>query len=190
MLTTARAGILQDQRRTFSTDEPVTLSDMADKFQHLIRSRRTVSNFVTLPSWKPSSTQQSSFLYDAISRGVACAVTAPNHRITEPTTFHRILSPSAATERLLDIAYETALHILLDNKLSGEEACRSEAMRKREKWSKIPAFVVAAVCGMEDQTLDAASDGGICTELPYVPPATIQQLEDYASACASIQNLL
>jgi len=27
-------------------------------------------------------------------------------------------------------------------------------------------------------------------ELPFVPPVTIQQLEDYASACASIQNLL
>jgi nitroreductase len=101
-----------------------------------------------------------------------------------------MLSPSATTERLLDTAYETTLHRLLDNKLSGEEACRSEAMRKKEKWSKIPAFVVATVCGMEDQTFEAASDGGIYTELPYVPPATIRQLEDYASACASIQNLL
>ena len=159
-------------------------SSHAQKFQQLISSRRTVSNFI------PSSLLQTDrqFIHDAITRGVQCAVTAPNHKITEPTTFHRILNPSTASDRLLDIAFETALHRLLEKKLSGEEACRSEATRKREKWDKIPAFVVAIVSGMNDQT--TTSDPEHHKELPYVPPASIQQLEDYASACASVQNLL
>ena len=89
----------------------------------------------------------------------------------------------------MDIAYEVTLQRLLDNRLSGEEACRSEATRKREKWATIPAFVVATVSGMEDQTSDS-SEGDSYKELPFVPPTTMRQLEDYASACASIQNLL
>jgi len=44
---------------------------------------------------------------------------------------------------------------------------------------------------MEDQTSGNDCSGeDLYKELPYVPPATIRQLEDYASACASIQNLL
>lgn len=161
----------------------------ANKFQHFISSRRTVSNFM-LPQQDKSPGEQ--FLQEAISRGVQCAATAPNHKITEPTTFHRILTPSVASTRLSDIAYKVTFQRLIENKLSGEEACRSEAMRKREKWSNIPAFVAVTVSGMEDQTLSDTSPYGQdpYKELPYVLPATIRQLEDYASACASIQNLL
>ena len=166
------------------------LPPSAQQFQQLISSRRTVSNFVSHSTRQQSSDRQ--FLSDAIARGVECAITAPNHKLTEPTTFHRILTPSAASERLLDIAYEVTLQRLLDNKLSGEEACKSEAMRKREKWAKIPAFVVATVNGMDDQVASSADTPGedLYRELPLIPPSTIQQLEDYASASASIQNLL
>jgi len=165
------------------------LSSSAQTFQQVISSRRTVSNFIIRPSSQQSSDRQ--FLREAISRGVECAATAPNHKITEPTTFHRILTPSAASTKLFDIAYEVTLQQLIQKKLSGEESCRSEAMRKRDKWANIPAFLVVTVGGMEDQP--DSSDG--CRvdpyeELPYAPPATIRQLEDYASACASIQNLL
>jgi nitroreductase len=165
-------------------------SAYVNQFQQLIASRRTVSNFISRPSSDESSDRQ--FLHEAISRGVQLAATGPNHKLSEPTTFHRILTPSDASSRLSDIAYEVTLQRLIQNKLSGEEACRSEAMRKREKWSTIPAFVAVTVSGMEDQTSgDTASGGGDpYKELPYVPPTTIRQLEDYASACASIQNLL
>ncbi|KAL7530012.1 hypothetical protein ACHAXR_003272 [Thalassiosira sp. AJA248-18] len=162
------------------------ISLSAQRIQQFIASRRTVSNYLSHPASQQASDRK--FLQDAISRGVECAVTAPNHKITEPTTFHRILAPSAASERLLDIAYETVLQRLLDRKLAGEEACRSEATRKRDKWAKIPAFVVVTVRGMGDQR--SPSEGDMFKELPYVPPATIEQLEDYASACASIQNML
>jgi nitroreductase len=111
--------------------------------------------------------------------------------MTEPTTFYRILSPSAASERLLDIVYEVTLQRLLKQKLSGEEACRSEALRKKEKWANIPAFLVVTVGGMNDQTPSLPEDDtDYFSELPYVPPSDTRQLEDYASTCASIQNLL
>lgn len=169
--------------------------ESAQKFQQLMSSRRTVSNFVSYPKSTSQQQQPSDrdrmFLQNAIKRGVECAVTAPNHKITEPTTFHRILSPSAESERLLDIVYETTYQRLREKQLSGEGACRSEAMRKRGKWAKIPAFVIATVSGMEDhQTSSSNNAKEMYKEQPLVPPTTNEQLEDYASACASIQNLL
>lgn len=160
----------------------------------MITSRRTVSNFMLHPPTAPVDGeiqyQYQQILSDAIKRGVECASTAPNHKISEPTTFHRILSPSTASERLLDICYEVTYQRLLLNKLSGAEACRNEAMRKREKWSKIPAFIIATVSGMEDQCKEEEEQQLQYTELPLSPPHTIRQLEDYASSCASVQNLL
>ena len=151
----------------------------AEALRRLIVSRRTVSNFAVRPPSLASSDVE--YLRGAISRGVACAASAPNHKVTEPATFRRILAPSAASERLLVIAHEVTLRRLLDGKLSGEGACRSEAARKREKWATVPAFVVATVGGMDDQV---SSDGAECDpsywELPHVPPSTIAQLEDYS----------
>ncbi|KAL3827165.1 hypothetical protein ACHAXA_006720 [Cyclostephanos tholiformis] len=210
-------------RSSPSSSPPPPATAEAEALQRLIVTRRTVSNFLSRPppsTYRSSlddvdiddlvSSSSSSFLRDAISRGVACASTAPNHRITEPSTFHRILAPSSSHERLIDIAYEVTLRRLLDGKLSGDEACRSEASRKREKWGTIPAFVIATVSGMEDQEPSSLSSSSLSTggfpgtmdvgdyhrdddpyvNLPHVPPSTITQLEDYASTCASVQNLL
>jgi hypothetical protein len=100
---------------------------------------------------------------------------------------------------LLDVAYGVTLRRLLDGRLGGVEACRSEAARKREKWATVPAFVVATVGGMDDQVswsscgsppLEGGAECDPYEELPHVPPSTIAQLEDYASTCASVQNLL
>ena len=164
-----------------SPQDQQEISTNAHQFQQMIASRRTTANF-------ESSDRE--LLYNAITRGVECAVTAANHKITEPTTFHRILSPSTASSRLCDIAYEVTLQSLLDKKLSGVEACKSEAARKRDKWASIPAVVVATVSGMQSQMHSTVTEEDMYKELSFVPPATIQQLEDYASACASIQNLL
>lgn len=114
--------------------------------------------------------------------------------MTEPTTFYSVISPSASSEKLLDIVYDVTLQRLLKQKLSGEEACRSEATRKRQKWTNIPAFLVATVGGMEDQVpphiINSTDSHGKFTELPLIPPSDTKQLEDYAASCASIQNLL
>ena len=160
----------------------------AEALRRLIVSRRTVSNFAVRPPSLASSDAE--YLRGAISRGVACAASAPNHKVTEPSTFRRILAPSAASERLLVIAHEVTLRRLLDGKLSGEGACRSEAARKREKWATVPAFVVATVGGMDDQVSSGGAEYDPYGELPHVPPSTIAQLEDHASTCASVQNLL
>lgn len=172
-----------------STNTP---SRAASNFQHLISTRRTVSNFqLSSPSTAREDTANISFLREAIKRGVECALTAPNHKMTEPTTFYRIIAPSSASEKLLDIVYEVTLKRLLNQKLCGLEACKSEAARKREKWSNIPAFLVATVGGMNDQVQSPNSNHGEhFLELPVVPPSDTRQLEDYASACSSIQNLL
>ena len=161
----------------------------AEALRRLIVSRRTVSNFAVRPPSLASSDAE--YLRGAISRGVACAASAPNHKVTEPSTFRRILAPSAASERLLVIAHEVTLRRLLDGKLlSGEGACRSEAARKREKWATVPAFVVATAGGMDDQVSSGGAEYDPYGELPHVPPSTIAQLEDHASTCASVQNLL
>ncbi|KAL3800265.1 hypothetical protein ACHAWO_013847 [Cyclotella atomus] len=175
-----------------------TPSSTATKFQSLITSRRTVSNYVSAPpstmtGERTSSLDTSQFLRAAIKRGVECAITAPNHKMTEPTTFYSIISPSKSSEKLLDIVYEVTLQRLLQQKLSGEEACRSEATRKREKWANIPAFLVATVGGMAEQVpshINTTDAEGKFAELPLIPPSNIKQLEDYAASCASIQNLL
>ena len=167
---------------------PLRLSPSVEAFQRLIALRRTVSNFAVRPPSLASSDAE--YLRGAISRGVACAASAPNHKVTEPSTFRRILAPSAASERLLVIAHEVTLRRLLDGKLSGEGACRSEAARKREKWATVPAFVVATVGGMDDQVSSGGAEYDPYGELPHVPPSTIAQLEDHASTCASVQNLL
>lgn len=178
---------------TAKSDGP---SIAAQSMQQLITSRRTVSNFLPHPPSSSSSIENAilssqRILQDAIQRGVECAMSAPNHKITEPTTFHQILTPSTASERLLDISYEVTYQRLLLNKLSGVEACRNEAIRKRDKWANVPAFLVAAVGGMEDQYNHETEDvRSPYEELPLIPPRSIQQLEDYASSCASIQNLL
>ncbi|KAL3777341.1 hypothetical protein HJC23_010143 [Cyclotella cryptica] len=183
------------EERTTATYTP---SQTADDLQRLIASRRTVSNFIQSPRSYHDTNDSSleisrEFLRSAIKRGVECASTAPNHKMTEPATFYRILAPSAASERLLDIVYEVTLRRLLKQRLSGEEACHSEALRKKEKWANIPAFLVVTVGGMNDQTpsLPAPEDeNDYFSELPYVAPSDTRQLEDYASTCASIQNLL
>jgi len=198
---------LDDSSHQKEVTHHVPPSPSAENFQQIISSRRTVSNFLSLPKPPPdhehrkdqdgilSDYAHRQFLRDAIQRAVQCAMTAPNHKVTEPTTFHRIIAPSAASEKLLDIVYSVTLERLLSRKISGHDACRSEAMRKREKWSDIPAFLVATVRGMGDQCQSSSTsnnnpDGEIFEELPYVAPSTMRQLEDYAAACASIQNLL
>ena len=171
-------------------------SSQHEKLQNLIKTRRTVSNYLSTPSSVDSeemSLDAPEFLRGAIKRGIECAVSAPNHKMTEPTTFHQVLSSSIASEHLLDIVYEVTLQKLYKQKLSGYEACKSEATRKREKWANIPAFLIATVGGMEDQTQSSSiskNNEEYYSELPLVAPRNTKQLEDYAASCASVQNLL
>ena len=181
-------------------DEPTetptsTPTKPVEDFQNTVKGRRTISNFLSSPSTidLEQTMNTSDFLRAAIKRGVQCARAGPNHKLTEPTTFYQIISPSASSEKLLNIVHDVTLQRLQKQKLSGEEACRTEAMRKREKWANIPAFVVATVSGMEDQAPPTRRNNDEIhsfSEMAYIPPSSTRQLEDYAATCASIQNLL
>jgi nitroreductase len=171
----------------------------------------------------------------ALDRAVLCGYAAPNHRRTEPFTFRRIVAPSAKTRDLADVAYHVQLHKLQlqrrrklqqqqesqvstfhqhDNSNPSGSAALEEAedaqsaQRKRDKWSQIPAFLVATVKAPSlleiggdvarkcDGTAGLDVDGGglasrfLYEPAQYTPPSTIRELEDYASCCAAVQNVL
>ena len=76
-----------------------------------------------------------------------------------------------------------------------EKTLLAEAERKRDRWKSIPAFLVASVGGMPDQVPSEAcalykEEGSEYAQLPFVPPQTELQLENYAASCAATQNVL
>jgi hypothetical protein len=102
----------------------------------------------------------------------------------------RLMSPSPATTQLAEIAYHVAYH---------NTKSHSSADTKKSKWLTIPAFLVTVVHANQqahdhDDVIHEA-DAATATSSPYdprpfVPPATERQLEDYAAACAAVQNCL
>ena len=76
-----------------------------------------------------------------------------------------------------------------------EKTLLAEAERKRDRWRSIPAFLVASVGGMPDQIPPEAlalheEEDSEYAQLPFVPPQTELQLENYAASCAATQNVL
>lgn len=157
----------------------LTLS--SDAFQDILRSRRTSSGFrARLPN-------QQLHWSNAIDRAVACAVTAPNHRRTEPFTLKRMLAPSARTKALADLAGELKRReVMAQQQIDDEATIEAAAQRKRDKWNQIPAFVVA-LC-RQSQPVSLPMDPH--QVLDFSPPASERDLEDYAASCAAVQNLL
>ena len=124
---------------------PLMSSPSVEALQRLTALQRTVSNFaVSTPSL---ALLDGECLRGAISQGMACAVAslAPNHKST--------------IRRVPEIA---RLRRLFDRRLGGEEACRSKAARKREKWVTVPAFVVATVGEMDNQVSSSLSSLPSC----------------------------
>lgn len=142
-------------------------------FQDILKARKTTSRFAADQS--PDQT----FWKEALDRAVACGLTAPNHKRTEPFRFKRMIAPSESTQRLADIAF----HVSLRKKTT------EEAERKRQKWQQIPAFLITLVEGGNETVLpENAKD--MYEPLDYVPPSSNLALEDYAAACAAVQNVL
>jgi nitroreductase len=170
--------------------EPPPIPELQQSFQHMLKTRRTVSNF--LHNSEPSS---AAHLSAAISRAVHCAVEAPNHKRTEPYTFTRLVSPSATTEALANVCYHVSVRRMREKQKGSEKTLLTEAERKRDRWRSIPAFLVASVGGMPDQIPSEAhalsqEEGSEYAQLPFVLPQTELQLENYASSCAATQNVL
>jgi nitroreductase len=180
-------------------------------FQSMIKDRRTTSNYSPIPIHMDIS--QITRLQDAMKRAIACATTAPNHHRTEPTTYYRILAHTKACDHLLDICYNVSLCKNLKKKSRTMEEARISAKSKKDKWKNtIGGYLVVCVGNqpIQDDQYPYKEAMAITTEeehelegedmqddfnywydtIPLQPPQTERQLEDYASACASIQNIL
>lgn len=159
--------------------------ELSELLQGLLRTRRTRNHFAPLDDQLPAE-----FWKDALERAVVSGCAAPNHRRTEPFTFKRMIAPSPVTKRLADIAYHVQLD-KLTRKDMDDQARLCGAERKRGRWSQIPAFLVTTVTSEEPVLdLDDLAEDSPYDILPYAPPQSERELEDYASACAAVQNAL
>jgi nitroreductase len=169
-----------------SSESSLKLSGL---FQTMIQTRRTNGRLIPLKVLPQLYEREENYWIDALDRAVKCGHQAPNHKRAEPFTFKRMIAPSHATDRLAEIAY----HVDLRQKLSPSDdpdhpSAFQHAQRKRDKWSQIPAFLVTTVSEETLQTeLDSFEE---YEDLPYIPPQTERALEDYASTCAAVQNVL
>ena len=165
----------------------------SERFQSILKTRRTTSNFKPLLL---HDQQQQQLIKDAIYRAVECAIQAPNHYRTEPTTYYQITPHTTSWEQLLNITYNVVLNKTKKPNESEEETMirRMKAENKRNKWrDTIGGFIVVCVGGQPDQITLRNENGSHEDEyeiLPLCPPETERQMEDYATACASIQNIL
>lgn len=203
--TEASRSIQQQHERHRKQEPPAPppVDSSALLFQSFLKSRRTVSNFDTATT----TPLHPDVLRLAIQRAVECARNAPNHKRTEPFTFKRLISPSEATLRLADICYEVTLRRKKRLSKDEDEMTHAEQMaqRKRERWREMPAFVVALVGGQPSQNRQQerqhSGDSETSSppvigedeeylEIPFVPPTSERQLEDYAATCAAVQNIL
>eukprot|EP00551_Chaetoceros_affinis_P006178 CAMPEP_0203674676 /NCGR_PEP_ID=MMETSP0090-20130426/16829_1 /ASSEMBLY_ACC=CAM_ASM_001088 /TAXON_ID=426623 /ORGANISM="Chaetoceros affinis, Strain CCMP159" /LENGTH=253 /DNA_ID=CAMNT_0050540617 /DNA_START=441 /DNA_END=1202 /DNA_ORIENTATION=- len=187
----------------------------------MLKSRRTISNFLPLNIITDGEEEEHQLQHlnciekvnNAILRAVECAVTAPNHKKTEPVTYHNITPYTKTWMLLLRIVYDVTAYknFVLGNK-TPEEA-DSIAFHKREKWQDtILGYVVVTVGGQpnqlppidnndddddddvdkehQDDNDDNEFDVRMAEILPVRPPETERQMEDYAHACAAVQNIL
>ena len=181
--TIAEEGEEDDNTNTTTT---TTTTLTSQSFQTILKTRRTTTRFLPLIDITANKQQQ---IQDALHRAVECAVQAPNHYRTEPTTYYRIIPNTESWEKLINIAFHVALSKSASMTNRTEEESRMNAERKRDKWrDTIGGYIVVCVGGQPDQ--DEEEENNDFNPLPIRPPETERQMEDYASACASIQNIL
>ena len=160
-----------------------TITNESTTLQSLILSRRTISNF------KVDEDTNLGRLRSSIERAVRCGQNAPNHKRTEPFSF-RLLMSEESRNHLADICREVNVQKMRVNQKGSEASIQAEADRKRDRWSKIPAYLVALVKGapLDRSSLDGQDK--FYPPLPYQYPLSIRQMEDYGSVCAATQNVL
>lgn len=182
--------------------------DLPVAFQNMLQTRRTSSHFA--PRLSPSSastsdeqaqvkmptqTQEHEYWMGALQRAVVCGSHAPNHKRTEPFTFKRMVGPSEKTERLADIAYHVSVREqqeMISKTGASPEQIEEKALKRRDKWSRIPAFLVTLLTSesivADPNVVESLDD--VYEQLPYSAPATERELEDYAAASSAVQNVL
>lgn len=142
---------VQSALRKLSDTAPDQKSDamdttlQAEAVANAIRQRRTIEKF-----------QSADPPRKVVLRAIELACWAPNHKHTEPWRFH-LLGPETAS-----LLVELNTRLVRDAK--GEEA----AVRKHQRWSMIPGWLVVS-CAISDDSLRSE--------------------EDYAACCCAAQNL-
>ncbi|KAL3895603.1 MAG: hypothetical protein SGARI_007401 [Bacillariaceae sp.] len=147
--------------------------ELAAELQSLLLSRQTAAKPLVHKTPENDTSREDEIvkLRAALDKAVEAAMMAPNHKRTEPLSFKRIWANTNAAATLADICYQVTLR-----KKQSEPVARN----KREKWSQIPAFLVALVhnnqAGVNVEEIDDKSDD--FSQLRYSPPTTERQLED------------
>jgi nitroreductase len=107
-----------------------------------------------------------------------------------------MIAPSERTCQLSEIAYQTTLKKKLGSLSHGAPederiAIQESVAKKRQKWDQIPAFLVTLVAS-EHKLVSEATTASMDPYEPiaFQPPTSERELEDYATACASVQNCL
>jgi len=127
----------------------------------------------------------------AIDRALffAKATNTDNHQSRKATKepsfpFRKLLSSSRTGRQLIDVCFRVTLK---------ETSDESRARKKRQRWSKALAFLVAIVHDNQEETASgrtSTNDRNEYDALDYSPPVKERQLEDYASACAAVQSVV
>lgn len=159
------------------TDDEIRNDDdhLSRQLHSLLLSRRTAARPLVFSTSNDASEPRRAeleHLRDASDRAVQAAQTAPNHKRTEPFTFTRFWCASRSANTLADICYQVTLR---------HTKSEPVARKKREKWSQIPAFLVATVHDNQQAAEATEENGGsfdLYEQLEYSPPLTLRQLED------------
>jgi hypothetical protein len=176
-------GDEEDEENQASTVE--TSNDRTVAFQNLLITRRTTSNYQPLEGDKHEKQEKLLKLQAAIQRAVECAVQAPNHKLTEPYTFKTLTAMGGGGSNTRDDMLN-----LLEKHIQFKKGGDAKAgMYKKEKWSQVPAFVVA-LCGNQpdqgDETWRSSTkehkERAAYDEMPFVAPSTLRQVEDVSIA--------
>jgi len=202
---TTRFVRMQNFSSSFCSNQTISSSD---DFQSILSSRRTAQKFLPLSAYPNTRDPNGDWITQATTRAIQCAVTAPCHHRTEPTTFLRIHSTSNTATTLTDILYQVTfrkqLKILQHTSSSstsiedGEdvmgmdmmiEEAQNRAAKKQQKWKDtVCTYIVVLVQGQPLQEdvergqkhVDKQEIGTtyMYDLLPYRPPQTERQLED------------
>ncbi|OEU17522.1 hypothetical protein FRACYDRAFT_260902 [Fragilariopsis cylindrus CCMP1102] len=139
-------------------------------------------------------------LKTAIDRAVRvaqinCSSSQNGEVVVVPFAFRRFFSNSQSSERLTEIGCRVN-NKLAQTKNNDDEHNKAMNNSKVKEWSNnnVPAFIVALVHNNQRATNEKEeeelNDNDPFEAMEYSPPETEQNLEDYATTCAAVQNVI
>ena len=110
-----------------------------NRIAEVIRTRRTINDFLAVPVSD-----------EIILQGIDLARWAPNHKLTQPWTFH-LLGPQTA-QRIIQLNRD------LITAEKGEEAAR----KKMDRWSRIPGWIIVTCDTSPNEVRDTENYAAVC----------------------------